>query len=70
MTDGENTPATVNAPPKIAPDAIDFRVAEDISGRDARLQYRVQGQMMLARYLSARRERKGASLYRMEDGCS
>jgi hypothetical protein len=37
MTDGENTPAAVNAPPKIAPDAIDFRVAEDISGREARL---------------------------------
>jgi hypothetical protein len=43
MTDGENTPATVNAPPKIAPEAMDFRVAEDISGREARLQVASRG---------------------------
>jgi hypothetical protein len=37
ITDGEYTPAAVTAAPKMAPEAIDFRVVRDISAASAAL---------------------------------
>jgi hypothetical protein len=43
ITDGEYTPAAVTAAPKMAPEAIDFRVVQDISAASAALRTLAQG---------------------------